>query len=353
MRKRSKPDGDAARGNMVSVRLPNTCADLQQLVHETAHRLQKNRLQAGVALVACGTVGWLTLAAAGDLLLSMSVMMRLAAAAVFWCITLGSIALFIARPLFRPPGITVVASLIEQGIGNMHNRLITVLDVMRRGATAEHPDMFRRLVHQTCNRLSDYRTDRVARPAVARNSSIGAGLIILMCGLLFGLFSDRMPAAFARILRPTALIPPPSWIRVHSLPGNTEILEGEPLLISATVQRGTPDQVLLRVRNGSRWMTYAMSRDKKDFTFEITAVMQSFDYQVLAGRSWTPEYRVTMLERPVVREIEAQVFLPDYMALPEPRPVDFQARQVTAPSGSVLHVSAQVDGDAVRGVIQE
>lgn len=343
----------APAGNAAAVRLPHTSEELHVLVRETARRLQKNRLQAGAALVTCGIVGSLSLAAVADLLVSLSVVLRLVAAV--WCgsIAVITVAVFVARPLCRRPTMPAVASLIERVTGRMHNRLVTVLDVERRGAAAENPDMMRRLVRQTCARLADYRVGRVARPIVARNSTLAAGLVLLVSAVLFLGYPDRMPVAVARVLRPTALIPPPSWTRLRAEPGDADVLEGEPLRLAAVVERGAPDEVLVRVRTGDRWTTYPMSREKKTFTFTLSAVMQSFDYQVLAGRAWTPQHHVTMLKRPVLRDIEAWVWLPDYMGLPDPRPVDFRVRQVSAPSGSVLQVSALVDGDPVRGILQE
>src|SRR5690606_232005 len=63
-------------------------------------------------------------------------------------------------------------------------------------------------------------------------------------------------------------------------------------------------------------------------------------------------HRITMVRRPMIRELAAAVRLPDYMGVPDAQPVDASLNQISAPVGSTIELVAHVAGEAERGQIK-
>ena len=152
---------------------------LEQLVVLTRRRLRRNAVLTGLGLSTVAWVGWLAAAALLDLLLVLPVPLRLAVWGVFWALVLLSTVTMILWPTFRPMRLEQIAFRIEDVIGRMHNRLVTVIDLRRRDGIDERSEPFAgRLIEQTTQRLSGYQVDTVADPKPVRHVAIAAGATV-------------------------------------------------------------------------------------------------------------------------------------------------------------------------------
>ena len=330
--------------------------DLTGLIDATSRQLRRNTLVAGSAWLEVIAVGWLLLAVIVDMLIAMPVPMRVAAFAGFWLMFIATLALAVVGPMLRRPGLHEIALRIERAVGGMHNRLVTVLDLGRRnGSSGADPRMARRLVQQTRERMAGYRVDSVADPRPMRRGLIAAGGTVLLAVAMVLLFSQSLPTALARIVQPTADIPPATWLRIEA-PGDQQVLIGEPLMVHGRVLRGQAAGMVLRLRPAAdpqgAWIDYPMAAvDGGGFEFEIPRVAEGYEYRLAAGRTWTPSFRIQAIPRPIVEEMTAAVILPPYMGMPEPRPVERGESQILAPLGARVRLSAVVAGEPVYGDI--
>ncbi|MEA3367380.1 MAG: hypothetical protein U9R68_04625, partial [Planctomycetota bacterium] len=279
-----------------------------------------------------------------------------AAWAVFWLLGAGGVLLAIFWPAVRPMPLEGVAFRIERALGGMHNRLVSVLDLHRADCrTSDRSLPFaERLIDQTADRMADYRTDAVADPRPVRRVTLtAAGMVVLALGLGVGL-DARMGSAVRRLLAPTRPIPPVTSVRLTVHPGNVSILQGKPLRLWAETAGDPVEALTLRMQPaGGAWLHYPMRREADGtFAFTLDAVTASCTYQVAGGGTWTLPSRITMVRRPVVEDLAAEVLLPAYMALPDPRPVEPGADRIRAPVGSQVRLRARVSGDAASGVIR-
>ncbi|HUU11716.1 MAG TPA: hypothetical protein VM431_14410 [Phycisphaerae bacterium] len=328
---------------------------LELEVARTRRRLRRNAVLAGFALVVVAAVGWLTLAAGFDMLVPMPVALRVVAWAVLWLLALGGVAAVMVWPAVRPMRLETVAFRMERALGGMYNRLVSVLDLRRGTAkTTERSGPFvERLIEQTAQRMADYRLDQVAQPKPVLRAVLVAALAVVVA-MAMGLALDaRMSAAVRRVLMPTRPIPPVTSVRLQVHPGDTSVLHGQPLRLWATVEGGRVDGLTLRMRpDDGDWINYPMRRqDDGTFDFTLSAVNNSYEYHVLGGGTWTESRRITMVRRPIVERLAAEVHLPAYMGLPEPRPVDEHADQISAPVGSAIRLEATVTGDVADGTV--
>jgi len=329
--------------------------DLERLVVDTRQRLRRNAVITGSTLVVAAALGWLTAGAVVDILLPLPVVLRIAVACGFWLILLAALAMGVAWPALQPLRLDRVAYRIERTVPRMHNRLITVLDLRSRTTDADATDAFvDRLIDQTRHRLSSYRIEHVASTKPARRGAIGAASVAVIIAVLLIALGDQMATAVVRILRPTAPIAPVSWVKLNALSGDLRVLQGEPVVIRATVERGEVDQLLCRLRPvGGKWISYHMQPASRNaYTFTISEVNESYVYQIAGGKTWTVPRQITMVRRPIVEKLDAAVQLPAYMELPEPQPVDERDKQINAPISSQIILSATVAGDVARGRIE-
>ncbi len=125
------------------------------------------------------------------------------------------------------------------------------------------------------------------------------------------------------------------------------------MTIQARTERGSVDQLTLRLTpDDGQTRYYPMQRtDDGSFAFTLDSVERSFDYRIEGGGTWTVPNRVTVLARPIIQTLAAEVHLPAYMKRPEPRLVDAQASQISAPIGSTIHLRTEVRGSATEGRI--
>lgn len=332
---------------------PLDARDLVDLITTTRKRLRMTWLISGTALTIVAALGWLLLAAGLDMLTPLPVPMRVLAAVVFWGLLASTIALAVAWPSIRPLRDLHVARLIEKVLPTIKNRLVSSLDLHRRvsvnGATINR-SFYERLLTETRARLADFRVEQVADPRlIMRSSGIAGGVVVLAIAMAI-LFREPMPAAVARILRPTAPIPPVSHLRIES-PGDLTALQGDPLRVEARLTRGDTDALVIRLRpDGGPWVRYPMQRTAHgSFVFDFSRLQESYTYQVEGGGTWTRAARITALKRPIIEDVRASVHLPEYMGLPDALPVAPEASQISVPAGGRVALDVGVANPTVTG----
>lgn len=329
-------------------------SDLRQLVVDTRARLRRGMLLTGMAAMVCAALTWLLIGASVDMVVPLPTALRVAVCTVFWLLTLTIALTGIAWPAIRRMREEQIALRIEKTIPGMHNRLLTVLDVCA-GARADLDASFlARLIEQTRQKLEGYRVEHVVSPRPLRQTTIAAAAVVLVAVAMLAIFNDRMPTAVARMLRPTAPIPPVSWLRLTADPGDVNVLQGESVTVRAVISRGEVDRLSIRLQSADgHWVTYPMMRSRQgEFTFQVNEVNASINYHLIGGGTWTPNHRITMLRRPVVERVDRSVLLPAYTRLTAPQPVDPEAAQISAPVESLVDLSIVASQDTSRGEIQ-
>ncbi len=332
---------------------PSDTRDLHDLVRRTGRALRVHWCVMGLAVVIVAALATLLSAALIDLLVALPVALRLIACIAFWGVTIGLLGLCVLRPQCRSLSSHTVAHRVERVVPNMHNRLITALDLQSRGEQDVHPDFFARLVNDTRGMLRGFDTNLLA-PRRLRRCAIGAVMAsVLVFMLISVLLMDRMPTALARIWWPTAMIPPATSVRYHG-PGDMRVLQGEPCTLVATITRGQVEALRVRLRpEGGNWSEYAMTpHGDAAFAFHIPQVDASYEFQIVGGGTWTVPHRISALRRPVIEAVETRVYLPSYMGIPEPRDVPEDGTPIRTPIGSEVEVSVSVQGEVRDGTIE-
>ncbi|HLQ44212.1 MAG TPA: hypothetical protein VK137_05760, partial [Planctomycetaceae bacterium] len=210
----------------------------------------------------------------------------------------------VLRPLFRRMTSRFVARRIESTLPGIHNRLVSCVDLESQKQQQQSPAFLRRLITEAIERIKNFRPSSVLDKRALRRASLFALLGLAVFAAAFGLFSDRLPTALARIFSPFADIPPATGVLFDVQPGTCQVLRGEPIEFVALVSKGKVDRLRLELTpiDGEHAGTTLWHDLKPDdaarWTFRLPAYEHSFQYRVHGGGTWTKLATVTMLERP-------------------------------------------------------
>ena len=95
----------------------------------------------------------------------------------------------------------------------------------------------------------------------------------------------------------------------------------------------------------------AVADGQKRFSFGLSGVTSDYRYKISGGGTWTAEYKIRMVPRPIVDAVATSIRLPAYMRLEEPVPVPDDVHRIEAPIDSHVVFEATVSGDVARGEI--
>jgi hypothetical protein len=341
-------------------RLEARAARLTELVSGARLRLISVALAAGLLLALCLALAWVVGGVLLDLVVPLPVALRAAVLAGWWGAVLGALGLFVILPAVRRPILDVVALRIERALGGIQNRLLTVLDLHRGGAATRgwkddpaRQGMAERLVEQTEAKLRGFSLSSVVkwRP-LTRGLALAAAAATVLLGMQAGL-GDRFTTTLARLLHPTADIPPATWLQLGS-PGEIEVLEGDPLEIAATVERGSVDRVDLVISSadGQERREPMRSLGEGNFVTRLDGLDHDATYRLEGGNTWTRTHAIRLLRRPTIGAIAGRVRLPDYMRIDEPLQVAPDSPRIEAPVGATVEFEADLDGETSSGVVR-
>lgn len=338
-------------------RLESRAARIAGIVASARLRLVVTALVAGILLAAFLAVAWVVGGVLLDLAAPLPVALRTVVFAGWWLAVAAALGAFVLLPALRRPCLDAVALRVERLIGGIQNRLLTVVDVHRGGAATRgwrddpaRRAMVDRLVDQTEGKLSGFAPASVARRRPLVRGALLVAAAAALLGALFAGLGDRFTTTLARLLRPTADIPPATWLRLAT-PGDIEVLEGEPFEIAAEVTRGAVDGVdlVIGAADGTARREPMRAAEGGRFLAALDGLGEDAVYRVEGGGTWTKTHAIRLLRRPSVGEVSALVRLPAYMRTPEPLRVVPDAARIEAPEGSEVEFTAAVTGAVADG----
>ena len=151
-----------------------TLRGLHGLVNATRRRLRWSWLGAGTGLALGLSVTALLIAAGFDIALGLPDFARWLAFAAFVALAALLVGQRVLRPLLQRLTPTGTALQIERVVPNMHNRLVTALDLSRTERPPESEPFFRLIVRQAQERLAGFRSGQIVDGGSLRRAAIWA-----------------------------------------------------------------------------------------------------------------------------------------------------------------------------------
>ncbi len=276
---------------------------------------------------------------------------------VFWATlasSLGIVCWFFVRPLLHLLGLLgnsddySIAGNVGEHFPSIKDRLLNVLQVFRQKDSllysAELSDASFADVGEDIKGLDfaeavDYSSLKKAGRNAASSLAVAA--------LLFGLFPSAFIASADRLLHHRQAFTPRPLFAFIVQPGNIEVVKGDNIPIVIRIQGEPQKEISLFVKEDEQ-----REYDKKElrsdslgvFRYELQSIRYSTEYYVEAQDIRSDDYKITVVDRPMVRNLRMRLTYPSYTNIPA-RYQDDNVGDVTALAGTRLNLEVTMNKD--------
>ena len=230
---------------------------------------------------------------------------------------------WVVRPLCTRVSLEALALQVERMFPELGQRLIGTLQLWpKRGGDREgySPDLIEAMVLQTeeIARVLDFNRVVDSRP-LFRWAGLSGGLMggVLLLWLAFPGF---IGGALYRYAHPSTVFQRPVRTMVTVSPGNTGVLKGDSLAVQIALSGRVPASVHVfsREEDMAVWKDARLNtRGRDSLQYVWSDLVTSMDYYVVAGDARSEIFRVTVIERPMVRKLQLTYLFPSYSGLPQ------------------------------------
>jgi hypothetical protein len=292
---------------------------------EDRHAVQRGCLQAGAVVIAtCAIATWLEAVFAFEPALR---------AVLFWSaviVTAASAGWYACRPLLRAirflPGATdaEIAQRVGVAFPDVRDHLANALQLFdERHRTHIHSAAFIYAALQDVERESgplDF--TRVVDRSDLRSFALALAGVGAMCVITFLLFPSELAEAGDRLAHFNRRFTPTPAFRLSVMPGNREVVKGDDVRVTVSVEGHAPASVALASRPYGQQAfddrTATVGPDQQCM-FMLPSLKNNTEYFVFAGNVRSETYALTVVDRPVVKLLRVELHYPAYTRLPMER----------------------------------
>jgi len=332
---------------------PGIPAEMLEKLHAVLRHDRRIRLQTGLtracavlltAMLVTMAIDWLATPREGPWrwLLTLSALACAGAALLPGCLI----------PLFRSRSLDSVAAQVDRAHPSLQERCQTTTEF---ALCQDQPEI----------RGSEGMIRKVAQEAAALSGTVVPAAVVskhsLVCaGKFFGAAAAALALFFlvdfprAKVLCERFLEPGTdiTLTRLQSKTGDLVVGKGENVTLEFTASGKAPASAKLFLHPAAgRDEIVVLDKDAKEstaaaskFVYTANSVTASFDYSARSGDGQTALYRVTVLERPALAQVQFRIEAPAYSQLPVVNEKSLP-RQVRALEGSKLEISFLPDQD--------
>lgn len=240
-----------------------------------------------------------------------------------------------------------MARLVGRAHPNVGDRLLNLLQ-LSEGRHSSSPEPF---VDQAVQKLGapikdvDFSTIASWRPALrwSRFAAIPALLVLVVLIAAPGPFLE----ATHRVTHPGDVFERPAPYALTVTPGDAELIIGESLTVSVGIAGETPEEAPLieRLVDGEMRSRFVnLSADSAgQLAHTWTNIRYPFRYRVTSSLVTTPWYDVTLVERPLIQQMNVRLNYPAYSRIPT-QVLDANLGDIAALEGTRVQVTALLSG---------
>ncbi len=331
-------------------------ARLRDRLRQTTRRMTWAEVAFGTA-VAVGAVAsvWLlaTLLEAG---LWLGTAARTALAAAIGTVAIGSVAAVLARPLGRLVGFVSgpsneeVARQVGEHYPSVADRLVNLLQLAEGKRSHAPAPLVDQAVQNLADDLDDVSFEAIENFDRARQAFRLASLPLAGVLAFLLVAPSTFLGASERLLAPNTEFERPAPFQLSVAPGDTRLVRGDSLQVTVRTPGTAPATVTLQMRDsaGAAIERRSLQPDSVGtFRHTLANVRSSFQYRILASPLRTDWHDATVINRPLVRQLQLTVTPPAYTGRPT-RTLDPNVGDVTGLPGSRVAIEATVGGPPVE-----
>ncbi|MDP2984174.1 MAG: hypothetical protein Q8O92_12700 [Candidatus Latescibacter sp.] len=234
--------------------------------------------------------------------------------------TIAGLFLFVLRYIHRP-GIDELARMVERACPQFRDKLISAVQLGcldEAGLRGQSPELVRALVGRAAEELRTVAAEKsvsAGRLLSLIRISYGAAILFLLLSIMF---PRSLTGGFYRLADYGQSYSPPGNTIIFTLVRDSSIIRGENFSNSGFFSsKSAPLRLFWRWKDSDVWNTRPVKVDDKTGYFNLTIEKPrlSFLYYLESGPSATPRFRVNVIERPVVENIELSLRYPAYTGM--------------------------------------
>ncbi len=188
--------------------------------------------------------------------------------------------------------------------------------------------------------------DSLKKPALNFSVSI-------LFAALFFLLIPGLTEASGRLIQFDREFIPPARFQFEVIPGDAEITKGSSFEIEIIIYGDKPANVILFTKEDEQteYSEFKLTADSlKDYMFEVKSVRSSFNYFVRADELESENYRIDVVDRPIIKTISFLINPPAYSKIPPFEQKD--NGNITALIGSRIDISLSSTKDLSSAFIE-
>ncbi len=190
--------------------------------------------------------------------------------------------------------------------------------------------------------------------AGSRKAARGAGIVFGVLVLLFMVAPGSFLGSAYRLWHTDEAFSAPAPFRLLVEPGNREVIKGESVRIIARAEGGAPENVelgLLPEGQSTEETHILVPTAAGEYRYDIPSLKSSTSYAVRSGSVHTQEYRLHVVDRPLVRLLRLTTHPPAYTGIP-PQSLDDNVGDVTALKGTRIEIALESNKDLAAASLQ-
>ncbi|MGJ8695227.1 MAG: hypothetical protein ACSHYF_02845 [Verrucomicrobiaceae bacterium] len=224
---------------------------------------------------------------------------------------------YLLRPLRRIISDVQLARWLEIRHPEVQERISTSLELAgsHEGISEE---LLAELSSEAATDLSGLDPEVEVTTRRVRKSVVPLAAMVGVIALLLAVFPQEMGRLLARAVAPFSTMGNAGGLRFEIMPGDQELIEGEPLLISLSYEGDLKEPLELVTRTSSgRELSEQLSVVSQDgelsrFEYQLHEVSESFQYLVRSGKSESDQFEITVYPKPSLENATVRYRYPEY-----------------------------------------
>jgi hypothetical protein len=259
---------------------------------------------------------------------------------------------YIARPVLRLLNVlpnesdTTTATKVGRKLLHINDHLVNILQLLpeRDGVPLYSVELIDASFEDARKEIEPFDFTSVVDFAGSRRAGKLLGIVAVVAVLVFVVFPTAFFGSATRLLHFSESFAAPLPFTFIVEPGDKEIVKGETVPIVVRVE-GAPQKRVTFSSKPEGQIEYEHrtleATPEGAFKLELPSVKSTTDYFVHAGHVQSKEYKLTVIDRPIVKMLRVNLAFPAYANLP-PRQLDDNVGDVTALKGTRVTVSLEV-----------
>ena len=257
---------------------------------------------------------------------------------------------FLLVPLFRRLSARRIAQGVEERhpeLGDMLLSAVELSEQVEKGETYTSRELVSAVSEETARRTRGIDFRSIVPFSSVRTALVGTLAVVCAVGVYSYLRPTVAENVLRRVLFPYSGPPPLTFTRLETMPGNTLILKGADVAITAITAGKRPDRAFLYLQEGGAQGDGAW--DKKvlrgtadgKFHYRLTGVLRPMSYRLKAGDARSETYTISVTEPPVIVGVEVDYRYPEYTGRPPEKKAG--SGDIAAVRGTTVTITARAN----------